>query len=67
MEITINSRPRQIDACLTLSDVMRDEGLYDKGGVAVAVNGRVVRRAQWDTCMLADGADIIIINAAYGG
>lgn len=31
MEITINSRPRQIDACLTLSDVMRDEGLYDKG------------------------------------
>jgi thiamine biosynthesis protein ThiS len=46
---------------------MRDEGLYDKGGVAVAVNGRVVRRAQWNTCMLADGADIIIINAAYGG
>lgn len=67
MEITINSRPRQIDACRTLSDVMRDEGLYDKGGVAVAVNGRVVRRAQWDTFMLADGADIIIINAAYGG
>lgn len=36
-------------------------------GVAVAINDRVVRRAEWATTMLADGDRVEIITAMQGG
>ena len=36
-------------------------------GSAVAVNGRVIRRADWDATVLNGGDKVLIIKAAYGG
>lgn len=67
INVRINSAGRMLDDCCSLLDLMKAEGMAEKGGVAVAVNGKVVRRADWEMRMLTGGEDIIIINAAYGG
>ncbi len=36
-------------------------------GVAVAINGEVVRRASWPDVRLADGDEVEIVNATQGG
>jgi sulfur carrier protein len=36
-------------------------------GVAVAVNGQVVRRSAWDSTPLADGDQIEVLTAVQGG
>lgn len=36
-------------------------------GVAVAVNGEIVPRSEWDMTVVPEGADIEIVTAAAGG
>lgn len=36
-------------------------------GVALAVNNRVIPRANWEDTQLAEGDNITIIKAAFGG
>ena len=36
-------------------------------GVAVAVNGEIVPRSEWDKTVVPEGADIEIVTAAAGG
>lgn len=36
-------------------------------GVAVAINGEVVRRASWPDVRLADGDEVEIVKATQGG
>jgi len=36
-------------------------------GVAVAVNGTVVRRSAWDSAVLADGDQVEVLTAVQGG
>ena len=36
-------------------------------GVAVAVNGQVVRRSAWDSTVLADGDQVEVLTAVQGG
>ena len=41
--------------------------LVDGRGIAVAMNGDVVPRSQWDHARVDDGASIEIVTAAAGG
>lgn len=36
-------------------------------GVAVALDGEVVRRSAWDTTVVHDGASVEVVTAAAGG
>jgi sulfur carrier protein len=36
-------------------------------GIAVAVNGEVVRRSAWDSTTLADGDQVEVLTAVQGG
>ncbi len=38
-----------------------------RSGVAVAVNGQVVRRSAWDSTPLADGDQVEVLTAVQGG
>lgn len=67
MNIKINGQCRCVDLGLTVAELMKRENMLMKGGVAVALNGRVVRRADWDMRILQEGDELLIINAAYGG
>lgn len=67
MEITINDVLTQVEKDSSLEDVVRLKGLDNKGGVAVAVNGRMVKRDDWAQFTLHPLDKVLIINAAYGG
>lgn len=67
MKITVNGKIREAEPCCSVAAFLASEGMNAPGGMAVAVNGKVVRRPDWDSRILNEGDDIIIISAAYGG
>ncbi len=65
--IRLNDEPRTFAGATTVADVLRELGLADRKGVAVAVNNSVVPRAAWPTHALAEGDRVLIIRATQGG
>ncbi len=67
MSITVNGEERPIDPGTTVADLVEEvAGRTDGRGVAVAHNGEVVRRDDWDT-EIEDGDRLEILNAVQGG
>ncbi len=67
MKVEINKREIQVGSTLTtLEELLKSENLNGPGQ-AVAVDGAVVRRADWCTFRLADGMKITVIRAVCGG
>lgn len=66
MMVTVNGRPRELDAAATVGDLI-DAEVADRRGVAVAVDGEVLPRAEWDTTNLDDGARVEVVGAVQGG
>lgn len=67
MQITINDIVTQVKSGSTVEDILKLQGYEGKGGVAVAVNGKIVRRDDRASHILHDLDNVLIINAAYGG
>ena len=66
MLIHVNGDPTEIDDTTTLGSLM-DARVADRRGVAVAVDGEVVPRADWDRTTLTDAARVEIVGAVQGG
>ncbi len=67
MTIHVNDQPREIAVGLSLADLVRDLGLADRKGVAIAIDDEVVPRSTWPTRALAEGERILVIQATQGG
>lgn len=68
MTLTVNGDPRDVPDGSTVDAVLRAVGRDpDVPGVAVAVEDRVVRRADWPQTTLLDGQRVEVITAAQGG
>ena len=63
MLITVNGDPATVAAGGTVADVLPG----DARGLAVAVNGVVVRRTDHVTTPLAEGDAVEIVTAVQGG
>lgn len=67
MKVEINKRIIEVpDGVSVLDQLLTAEGLNGPG-VAVAIDGNVVRRATWPEFALSDGMKITIIRAVCGG
>ncbi len=66
MRVTINGTARGIPGEATVADLVTELTPYRRG-VAVAVNGEVVPRGDWDGAPLRDGDRVEILTAAQGG
>lgn len=66
MKIKVNNKEMELTGENTLQQVAQILELPDKG-VAVAVNNRMIPRAEWGTCSVQENDQIIIIKAACGG
>ncbi|HET9897140.1 MAG TPA: sulfur carrier protein ThiS [Streptosporangiaceae bacterium] len=66
MEIVINGTPHQLPDDVSLERAVQ---LISSAaaGVAVAVNGDVVRRASWPHTQLAAGDQVEVLTAVQGG
>jgi len=68
MIVHLNGAPREfVDGATvgTLVDALEVERA--RRGVAVAVGGEVVPRAEWDDRVLSDGARVEVVHAVQGG
>jgi sulfur carrier protein len=65
--LTINGAARQT-AATTVTALLAEEGVkLDAKGVAVALNGAVVRKLEWSATALADGDTVEIVKPFSGG
>ena len=67
MNIHVDHHLRPVAHGSVLMDVLRELGLAERKGVAIAINDEVVSRAIWSTRTLTDGERIVIIQATQGG
>lgn len=66
--ISVNGRDAELPAGASLRLALERLGVGRQArGVAVAVDGEVVPRAQWESFVLADGARVEVLEAMQGG
>ena len=64
--IRVNGKDEQVSA-VTVAELLAARGITKPKGVAVALNGAVVPRAQWATTALRAGDVVEIVRAMQGG
>jgi sulfur carrier protein len=66
MTVVVNGEPRELHDGATVADVVRE--LTDgQRGVAVALDGEVVPRSEWETTTVAAANRIEVLRAVQGG
>jgi len=66
-EVLVNDRGRMVPTGTTVRSLLEELGLLERKGVALAVNGAVVSRAQWPSWALQAADRVLIIQATQGG
>jgi thiazole synthase len=68
MRVVLNGKPCELPQGATLEDAVRASGAQAEGrGVAVALDGEVVPRSEWDKIPVAEGASVEVLAAIQGG
>lgn len=65
--VWVNDKLFAVADTTTLSQLLDQLGLSGRQGVAVAVNDAVVPRSGWPPRRLADGDQVLVIQATQGG
>ena len=66
MRLTINGESREFAAAMTVAELVRRLGARERGS-AVAVEGVVVPRGEWERILLTDGQTVELVHAVQGG
>lgn len=70
MRLIVNGEPREHEAgdVAALFEIEAEEkALAGPHGIAIALNGRVIRKSEWAETPLSDGDRIEIVRAMQGG
>jgi sulfur carrier protein len=67
MNIYVNDKTRELGTGQTLLGLVRELGLAERKGVALAVNGAVAPRTEWPARTLSAGDRVLVIQATQGG
>ena len=68
MNVTLNGEAAALPAGATVSDAVTAAGVEPKArGIAVAIEGEVVPRAEWNRRELLDGERVEVVHAVQGG
>jgi len=67
MTVRINGEERELDGATSVADVVQSLAGQAERGVAVALDGDVVPRSDWESTMLRDGARLEVLRAVQGG
>lgn len=65
MKVNVNGK-ETITSAHTVAELIGELNIPGNG-VAVGLGGKIVRRTEWDTQVLSEGAEVVIIKAACGG
>ena len=68
VNIVLNGERRQVASESSLLDILEGAGLpVAQGGIAVALNDRVIPRDEWADAIVRDADRIEVIHAVQGG
>lgn len=67
MIVDVNGEQTQLPEGATVRGMLEELDLGRKGGISVAVNGRIVRAGQWDSHELLPEDRVVILTVAQGG
>ena len=68
MNVTVNGAAQELRPGATVADVVASLGHQPSGrGVAAALNGEVVRRAEWGATEVREGDRLEVLEATQGG
>src|SRR5258707_2097372 len=68
MRIELNGEACELPDAATLADAVRESGVGEGArGVAVALDGEVVPRAEWERTTLREGHSVEVLAAIQGG
>ena len=68
MIIQLNGEPKELNDGITVEALINQQMQTTSAqGIAIAVNGHVVRRTQWETTSLVPNDDVEILQAVAGG
>lgn len=68
MEVTLNGERTELADGASVADAVAATGAEgDPRGIAVAVAGEVVRRAEWGERALREGDEVEVVHAVQGG
>jgi sulfur carrier protein len=67
VRIELNGREVEVEAQATVADAVAASGARGLRGVAVAVEGEVVPRSEWEATPLFEGQQIDVLQAVQGG
>lgn len=65
MKVNVNGK-ETLTSAHTVAELIGELNIPGNG-VAVGLGGKIVRRTEWDTPALSEGAEVVIIKAACGG
>lgn len=66
INLIVNGKERQLDAPTNLAEYLKSLEV-NPSSIAVAIDGTVLRREEWGTATLSDGAHVEIVRAVGGG
>lgn len=68
MNVVVNGAARELEAGATVASVVQSLDVGPEArGIAVAVDGEVVRRGEWPAAVLREGARVEVLGAIGGG
>jgi sulfur carrier protein len=67
VRIELNGRDVEVEARATVADAVTASGASERRGVAVAVEGEVVPRSEWNATLLREGQQVDVLQAVQGG
>jgi sulfur carrier protein len=66
--VELNGRPEELPEGATVADAVKVVGVDgEPRGIAVAVDGEVVRRSDWANTTLGDRQAVEVVRAVQGG
>jgi sulfur carrier protein len=66
--VVLNGEQQTLPDGATAADAVRASGAPEEArGVAVALDGEVVPRAQWESTALVEGGRVEVLSAVQGG
>jgi sulfur carrier protein len=65
--LSVNGSGLKMEEGASVPDVLAALDIHNTKGLAVAVDGRVVPRSQWETLPLRSGMRVEVLRAVQGG
>lgn len=67
MKISVNGKPMELTAPIILAALLKQIGIVDPQGVAVAHNQVLIRKGDWEHTTILDGDSLEVLHATSGG